>query len=470
MKKINFTLLFVLGLFISSFAQMPYLQVDAHRKYAEFSQFKKDRFKAIPAPVKGTKSTPITTMYIDYDALSALGTANTGGFVWDFNNNGKVTNVSDSFMITKVGAAYAYSLSASGGGAADSIVGFTDYNDVTGSAKFYPYPASITIDSIFMFFTHENNSGLADTIGYQIVGLNTNGSLNTTSILNTDEDTTKTTISSGGNWLGTGAISEIDYGPGFTTTQKFGVTQIYKGPRQDTFGIIFTYLDDGAGNVAAASSMPYSFNDYIPFITNFSRSSGITASGNPYFFQDWLNVVKVSFQEPLNGNFTFTPGSPVTNASVTFNGSSNDPSATYSWNWADGSANSTGKNTAHTFTNAGTYLVDLTVTNGGETVSTQKNVVVGVNGVVTINNFEIGEVHPNPTTVGQKVIVPIKLKSGDNTAKVVVFNALGQELSNTTQIINNQAVINTSNLMTGVHFYTIQIGSQKMNGKFSVIE
>ena len=55
----------------------------------------------------------------------------------------------------------------------------------------------------------------------------------------------------------------------------------------------------------------------------------------------------------------------------------NGDTITYAWNWGDGTANSTTANASHTFVNAGTYTVTLTVTDGwGDAASITRQVTV----------------------------------------------------------------------------------------------
>ncbi len=88
--------------------------------------------------------------------------------------------------------------------------------------------------------------------------------------------------------------------------------------------------------------------------------------------------------EPPVAYFTFSPTSPETGETVTFDASSSyDPDGlivSYVWNFGDGSYKSTSTPTIqHTYSSAGTYTVTLTVTdNDGLTASTSKQITVEI--------------------------------------------------------------------------------------------
>ncbi len=90
-------------------------------------------------------------------------------------------------------------------------------------------------------------------------------------------------------------------------------------------------------------------------------------------------VVTVNPNQPPTASFTYT----TSGLTVDVNGSgSSDPDGTitsYSWDWGDGSPVASGVTASHTYGEAGTYTVSLTVTdNGGATGSTSRSVTVTV--------------------------------------------------------------------------------------------
>ncbi len=93
----------------------------------------------------------------------------------------------------------------------------------------------------------------------------------------------------------------------------------------------------------------------------------------------------------LQPAFTYTPSSPIESQVVLFDASSstaptNNPIATYAWNFGDGSTAS-GKSATHTFRTAGTYFVTLTVADAYDrTASTTQTLTVSA-GVAPTASF-----------------------------------------------------------------------------------
>jgi len=469
MKKVKITLLLMVVAITATFAQIPFkANIQGNIKKAELLKLKQSRLKPIVNNNKGgSKSTPTSTYYIDYSALADNFTSNTGEYVWQF----KSVPASNDTLMSKAAMALYYSHPASA--SPDSIIVFSDYANVSTSTQYFSYPTSITIDSIFFFSTHVNHSGLKDSISYDIVPLNsTNGVPTLTSPLHSGYKNTTTTLSPGGHWLGTNATATISFGPGYTTNQKTGIAMnYYPGNPSDTFSTLVAYVDDGSGNAAQFSALPFSFYSYYPFITNLARNTGITSGGNPSALEDWTTAGQVTFTEPLSASFTYNPTAPHAASSVSFSATSNGSAATYAWNWGDGTSNGTGVNTAHTFASAGTYTVTLTATDGTNVSVSKSITVLAPLGVSEIHNqFFTGKLYPNPAKAGAEMILPVDLNSTSNIATVKVFNALGQTVAESTQTVANQVTFTTAGLKSGIYFYSVEIGGQKANGKFTVVE
>ncbi len=473
MKKVKITLLLLVASIIATYAQIPFKSnIQANIKKAELIKYKQNRFKKIANAQKvgGAKSTPTSTYYIDYSSLSEYFTADNQGYVWQFNSNAVATNVNDSFTISQAAMALAYSHPATS--TPDSIMVFSDFNDVANTTKFFSYPSSITIDSVYLLFTHEHNSSAIDTIGYSIVGLGNTGAPQPTTVLASGFDTTNHTLSPGGNWLGMNATAEKDFAPAYTTSSKTGLMITYKAPRIDSFGILVDYVDDGNGNALNASTVPFCFYNYLPFIPTLGRGAGITSGGKPFYLQDWSTVVQVTFTEPLSASFTYLPVAPHALSAVNFTATANDNTASYSWNFGDGSAAGSGMTPSHTYSTAGTYNVVLTATAGtSNTTSSQSLIVLAPTGINELSNqFFTGKLYPNPAKSGAELVLPIDLNSTSNIASVKVFNTLGQTVAESTQTVVNKVVFNTAGFKSGVYFYSVEIGGQKTTGKFTVVE
>lgn len=96
-------------------------------------------------------------------------------------------------------------------------------------------------------------------------------------------------------------------------------------------------------------------------------------------------TIEVSLKAtPPAADFDYSPPSPYTGEAVTFNasaslpgwnGTAEVPIANYTWDFGDGSVTTVTENiTTHTYSTAGTYTVNLTVTCQDDSVLTQKNI------------------------------------------------------------------------------------------------
>ncbi len=111
----------------------------------------------------------------------------------------------------------------------------------------------------------------------------------------------------------------------------------------------------------------------------------------------------------LQPSFTFTPTNPTDNQSVLFSACSdaqaapcapaNNPVATYTWSFGDGSSGS-GRVTTHTYRNPGTYFPRLTITDAlGRSASTTQSITVG-QGVLPTASFTIS---PTNSRINQSI-------------------------------------------------------------------
>jgi PKD repeat protein len=219
---------------------------------------------------------------------------------------------------------------------------------------------------------------------------------------------------------------------------------------------------------SAGAVFPYTSTDGTLSITG----NSLNAAGRYYFFYNWqlqqaacttpLTPVTVYVLTPGGSAFTATgTGSPT----VSFT-PANTTATTYAWDFGDGST-STDMSPSHTYATAGTYTVQLVVSNGGcsETISqTVSTVALGIN---DMSAFSAMSVFPNPA----KDIVTLSVNSSKQFSNCVVSftNVLGQkEMSNKVDLNNgaNKFDINISNLSAGVYFLSLQNGKDVVTTKF----
>jgi len=92
-----------------------------------------------------------------------------------------------------------------------------------------------------------------------------------------------------------------------------------------------------------------------------------------------VQVTSGGGNHPPVASFTFSPGSPLTGAVVSFDGTgSSDPDSTpiasYSWNFGDGTT-ATGATPTHVYAHSGNYTATLTVTDTGSLTGTQAQTI-----------------------------------------------------------------------------------------------
>lgn len=321
----NFTRISVLlvALVISgtAFAQIPYKLTNEsmNLNYNKLMDLK-----------KGTKSSrDIFSLYVDY----GIANGDDLGYIWSFNS---LYTGSDT-ALNYVGVSI------------DQIAGYTDPSDPDNSVVIfsnvglpdaYPNSLVLNIDSVFVFCTHENNSGQDDQIVLKIVSTNTNGSPST-NVLNQYTKSTANSLSPSGNWLGQNALNVLEFNPAYTTAAgaKIALVFEYIDPTKvDSFGILATCVNDGQGGTAVQSAYKNSYMRYPPFINSISANANI-GYGNPvgsqgwFEAQNWAITTKVTYDwnvgiNDVNNNLALVSLSPnpannLLNVKVSLNNTSN---------------------------------------------------------------------------------------------------------------------------------------------------
>lgn len=211
-------------------------------------------------------------LYLDYSVANY----DSEFFVWRFSSN-------YTDYLNYVGLAF------------DTIAGFTDLTDTEGSVIDFDYQYGYRIDTIFMQVTHENNSGAYDYITLNIVEL-TSAGVPTTNVLWSQKDSSNTSLSPGGNWVGSGAGLLLTYTPTFFTPsdKKVGIVLQYNDTSlTDTFSIAAGYVpQDVNGDTALQSNFRNSFMRFPPNINSITRNANVgygspVGSGGWFFAQNW---------------------------------------------------------------------------------------------------------------------------------------------------------------------------------------
>ncbi len=254
----------------SAFAQLPYKHINPNRSIDASTVYDSK---------KGTSvSRQSFTMYFDYS------TANSDDkfFLWGFNS-----------LYTGIDTAMNYV-----GVSLDEVAGYTDPSDPPGSMQTYAslglpvaYPTNlvITVDSVYVFLAHENNSAQYDYMTLKLLQAGSNGAP-TTNVLWQQTDSTDTSLSPGGNWLGTNALYVKGWAPNYTTTagQKVHISfEYYDLTKTDSLGILAGFVNNGSNGADNPSAYKNSYMRYPPMIPSITKTSSV-GYGNPVGSQGWV--------------------------------------------------------------------------------------------------------------------------------------------------------------------------------------
>lgn len=293
MKKLLFTSLLLSGFAIGSMAQQIIGNKPSQRMMLPNSEVKEFKTKS-----SSNDSREYHEMYLDYS----------------------VANFDDLFYVWRMSSSYTAIDTALNyvGVTVDQLAGFSDISDPEASIVFgedlglqsaYPSYLQVTFDSIFVLITHENNSGTYNKIKFSLNTVSATGVPQATELWS-QVDSSNTTLSPGGNWVGTGARVMMAYTPNFTTQpgQKVAMVLTYiDETKLDTFSVIAGCVDDGSGGTMAKSQFPTSFMRYPPNIPNITRTSnvgyGSPVGSNGWFeAQNWGMWAYINFENNVSVN------------------------------------------------------------------------------------------------------------------------------------------------------------------------
>ncbi len=117
--------------------------------------------------------------------------------------------------------------------------------------------------------------------------------------------------------------------------------------------------DFGDGTTSAEQNATHTYTSTGSFTVSLTSSN--TAGSDTLSRSGYITVT-----EPLTANFTGTPKSGMAPLAVTFTDTSAGSPTAWSWDFGDGNT-STNENPLHTYSTAGTFRVNLTVTKGTAT-------------------------------------------------------------------------------------------------------
>jgi uncharacterized repeat protein (TIGR01451 family) len=222
------------------------------------------------------------------------------------------------------------------------------------------------------------------------------------------------------------------------SNRDYGVLVVGESSNQ-TFSVINTGEDTLTGTASAAS--PFSVVSGSPYNVSGGQTSTVTVSFSPVSAGFFSNSVVFSSNGGNSTNAVFGNGAdvPLANFSasptnglaplvVTFTDESTGTITNRFWNFGDGNTtNTTLTSLDHTFTEAGTYTVQLIVSGPvGVSTNTKSGYIIVTNFVPTADLVITKTGSPNPVTVSQNLTYSLAVTNlGPSAAtSVVVTDAL----------------------------------------------
>ncbi len=228
-----------------------------------------------------------TNLYMEYSYLNN----DTYSTYWSLND---YYTASDS-AINFIGVAF------------DNICGYYDYanydNTIVSAADLglssnYPSDQLLRYDSVQIYISHENNSGVADTIIAELRELNANSTIST-NVLWADSLITNVGLSPGNTWSNQNSSFFFQRFPiGYNTAagQKAGVVVRYLNHNKlDKLGLVAGFVPFNSNNTSAIQSgYKNSFLRFPPFASSITRNSDfLIVSGGYLAGQNWSIIPRV---------------------------------------------------------------------------------------------------------------------------------------------------------------------------------
>lgn len=361
----------------------------------------------------------VTQFNIDYSNLEFVRGGDVLYTPWELNNNFRVNPITqpsdteDNFTLRWASVKF------------DSIVNTTDdvsYNKFTFN--------SLTVDSVFFFFTHTNVSGNNDTLVltiYESAGnttgltfapgggqVNNTNMVPTNNVLWTDTIITNTSLSTATPFDGA-ALEVLDPlgNPVVVPQGKGFVVRIdYYGPEEDIFEVIdFNRYDCGSppdeyASDAYVQNTTRWLNLYLSSQQDFRGISPLflqaTAGCDNYFFQNMGIGAVVSVDAPLSAKATASETVACPGAFVTLNSGASGGSGDYSYTWS-GNGNFTSPNSTSTSVSlpSGNTVETYTVT----VVDNIENTTVTSSVNVTVRGITVNLGNDTTVNCGDSILV-----------------------------------------------------------------
>ncbi|MEY4876771.1 MAG: hypothetical protein RL708_1920 [Bacteroidota bacterium] len=525
MKKVNFTLLILMVSVLASFAQMPYKQNSAKAQNTAAFKPTKAQLMAISQQKnqKPHSKASGSNYAISYgDALSA-DAAYSG--ITDFTNTSNTFRYlhlwPDSLPVLPTSTTpfhwYIHSYSDVFSPASKFIGNYAKSAlNIPNGDLFFTRNNSFSIDSVTVFYGYIRNVAAPDSMYIYLINYN---SSTFSSTYNFQSDTvtkfkvidydyvknapTGTNITvlkyalTLADTLGVKTIPVSFNLPALTNNARYGqnvaMAISFKPGQSYALGdtltanattaiihkklnnfFVLTY-EETAGGVMTSKDAEYSFNNGNIVTTDERYNIGGSSAGwngtyipsiaytAPFVYEHAYVLWHLDFE---GAAYTYTK----TNAAAKFTDVSNFTPTAWSWDFGDGIGTDNVKNPSYTYAANGTYTVCLTASNSSKTYTTCRQVKITTAGINNVSEFTLGNVYPNPVVAGTMMNIPVDLNGTANQAVVKVYNTVGQVVSQSNQVVNDNVTVATENLTEGMYMFSVEINGQKTTGKFSVVK
>ena len=213
---------------------------------------------------------------------------------------------------------------------------------------------------------------------------------------------------------------------------------------------LFLFKTDSLGNSGCADiSINKVAQDFLPQIADQTPSiSGGGVITTPSTKVNKVNTAVQTLGKPVS-DFSYYADTTLT---VTlYKSSFND--LTWHWDFGDGKSDSTGIIIYHTFANAGSYNVCLTVTNNCGSDTYCKIITVGKPGIIEEKKQYLIKTYPNPSL--EFVVIEFENEQ-KREHSLKIYNSMGQPVFQIDHITGSQVKINRENLSgSGLYFFRI---------------
>jgi PKD repeat protein len=205
--------------------------------------------------------------------------------------------------------------------------------------------------------------------------------------------------------------------------------------------------DFGDGNTSTEQNPSHTYSE----AGTYTVSLTVTGDGGPDT-ETKTEYITVTVPPP-DADFIADTTSGYLQLTVNFTDSSTGHISSWLWDFGD-EQTSTEQNPTHTYTDAGTYTVSLTVTGDGGTDTETKTDYITVadpTSITTSGTESILEIYPNPFTD----YTTIKLSDAVQTQKIELIDIHGRIVRTIDNVNSNSVTIHRDNLPSGIYFIRI---------------